>query len=350
MPMVKYLILLIFIISCAHKKVLRKELSLVIGCTIYDLDGKVLSSYPGEECVFFEDGSFITYDSKNRVLQRYDKKLSSVWSLNAHVHHGIHQTKNGDLLVNSSVINNKVRYDVLLLISPDGIIKKSYSFESNLAEIKKNFPHDEKFFKPYKADWDKNLNFTSEYTHLAASYEVQGDIKGFASSGSYLLTLNSLGRGAYVLAEDFSSLISYRKLPTKIFHDVQRYSETEIVYFVNSTSEDKAHIEIFDVVQNKVTRTIEKDFFAYFAGAVQLVDQHHFLVTDSNSNKGADPVLTHKGPLSIEERVKLSQNNFSRVIFMTDKGDIIKELHFDFKFNSARLVDVQSFLANNIRL
>lgn len=346
----KSILFLIFLLGCAHTKQIRKELSLVIGCNIYDLNGKVIAGFPGEECVFFDDGSFVTYDSKNRVLQRYDKNLSRVWSLNTHVHHGIHLTSAGDLLVNSSVINNMVRYDVLLLISPDGVIKQSYSFEKHLEEIKTNFPHVKKYFKPYKADWDKNLNFNSEYTHLAASYEVKKEIRGFAPKGSILLTFNSLGRGAYVLDRYFSKLISYRKLPPKIFHDVQRYSETEIVYFVNSSQEDKAHVEIFDVVQNKVTRKIEKDFFAYFAGAVQMVDQHHFLITDSKSNKGADPVLTHKGALSIEERVKLSQNNFSRVILMTDEGEIMKELHFDFKFNSARLVDVQNFLAKNIRL
>lgn len=357
--MIRYFLLLLVCISCAHKpevsKELFKDLSLVIGCSIYDLNGKLVTSFPGEECVFFEDGSFVSYDSKRKILERFDNKLSSRWKLNMHVHHGIHQTKSGDLLVNSSVIKNKVRYDVLKLVSMDGVIKKTFSFEEHLKDIKKYFSHEAKFFKPYKADWDKNLDFTSEYTHLAASYEVQKEIKDFAPAGSILLTFNSLGRGAYVLSEDFSSLINYRALPYKIFHDVQRYSDTKIVYFVNtSPSETPAHIEVFDVVQKQVTRKIDHDFFAYFAGGIQMLDQNYFLVTDSNSSKGVDPVLTHKNVfLSIEERISLSKNNFSRVVFISDETGnavIVKELHFDFKFNSARLMNVQRFLSENVRL
>lgn len=346
----KYLILFFFMMGCAHKKVIRDELSLVIGCSIYNMDGKIHKSFPGEECVFFDDGTFVTYNSKKKTLQKYDQKLSEIWSLNIHVHHGIHITEKGDLLINSSEVQKKIRYDKLLLVSQDGKIKNSFSFADHLEEIKKNFSHNQKYFVPYATDWEKNLDFTHEYTHLAASYEVSEEIKNFAPKGSYLLTFNSLGRGVYVLSADFSKLISYRKLPYKIFHDVQRFSDTEIVYFVNTSPESPAHVEVYDVVQNNVTRMIDKDFFAYFAGAIQFIDQRLFLVTDSNSNKGAQPVLKQTGVLSIEGRIELSKNNFSRVVLMTDEGEVIKELHFDFKFNSAKLVNVQKFLAKNIGL
>lgn len=361
----KYYLLIFLLMSCASRQhdqeinVLKNEgYSLVIGCMIYDLDGNLQSSYPGEECVFMEDGSFLSYDSKIQVLTKYDRTLKSLWKLNLHVHHGIKLLSNGDIIINSSIIkdhNNfkKVRFSNVVIISQEGKIKKSFSFFDHLNEVLKNSKRPVSDIKPYPANWDQNIDFDYEYTHLAGTYEVKAplmaDGKVFAPEGSFLLTFNSIGRGVYVLSPDIDKVINYKFLSNRIFHDIQPFSGTEVIFFVNTHKDQEAHVVIQDLSSGKPPENIYSDMFAYFAGAVQPINQDLFLVSDSKSTKGTSE-SKDESYLSVEERVKLSDQKFGRLLFINRSGRILRELNFEFRFQSGRMQNLKSFLQKNIRL
>lgn len=348
--MINLLVVFFMIIGCSHNTPTKKSLSLILGCSIHNQDGKIIKSFPGTNCVYFPDGSLVSYNPVEKLLQKFDKNLSVIWTLPLHVHHGIHLTHENKLLINSSVVKENIRYDEIFLIDLHGRIQKKYSFYEHFDEIKKNFVSGKHSFEPYKTSWDQNLNFTHEYSHLAASYEIAQDMPGFAQKGSILLTFNTYGRGVYVLSKDFNKITHYEKLTVGIFHDAQSVNSHEIVYFVNTGRDKRSRVEFYDVNKNKVSKTIDRDFFAFFAGSVQIVNDDLVLVTDGKSKHGKVPDLQIEKNLSLQNMVELSKETFNRIIYLSGKGEVIKELHLDFKIGSAKLQDVQSFLKHNLGL
>lgn len=343
------LILLIFLIGCAHKPALDNRLSLVIGCGIYDLEGKIIRSYPGSECIFFSDGSLLSYDPAKTKLQKFNAQMTELWSLKAHVHHGIHLTEDRKILLNSSIVKNNIRYDNLLLVNQDGKVEKTYSFLEHLNEITKNY-HAFKTPEPYETQWDQNLQFTKEFTHLAASYEVPYDMPGFAEKGSILLTFNTIGRGVYVLDKRFKSITRYQSLKVGIFHDAQTFSPDEFLYFVNSTSHSPARIEFFNTSHQQESKAIEADFFAFFAGSIQVVNPRLMVVTDGKSKYGQVPDVANTKDLNLPKMVELSKHTMNRVLFISDDGKILREIHLNFKASSAKVYNLQDFLKHNVGL
>lgn len=349
----KILFLLLLIVSCSHTSIVQKLQNqgqyIVSGCTIYDLEGKIIRSYPGLFCIFHEDGSYLSYDEKNLVLTKYDKDLKKLWSFNRHVHHEMKLTSSGDYLLNSSIVKKNIRYDEILLLSSHGKLIKHYSFYDHLKEIRRP-----KMDSPYRTNWEQNLKFEFEFTHLAASYEVPRDMKLddkiFAPKGSYLLSLNSLGSGVYILDEKMERILDYRHLPvSRIFHDAQLYSPTELIYFYNTgvihpeLPKDFAKVVIYDVFKNKISKEFSGDFYALFGGGVQVLSSDLFLISDTDSAFN----LEIKDKISKHEVHRLLKG---RVVFYSLKEGIVHEVHFNQPMQQVKMWDLQSFLEKNIGL
>lgn len=345
-------------VSLAQQVLKDKGNHVFIGCKIYDLEGQIVRSYPGDNCLFQDDGSFVSYDLKNKRLEKFNHQLKKLWSLEIHTHHGIKLTMGGDFLINSSTVRpygefKKVRFDEVVLVSQDGKIKKRFSFFDHLSKIVANNPPNYPK-KAVKRNWDENLDFTHELTHLASSHEVTETIQKngnvFAPKGSFLVTLNSAGKGVYVLDDSLTRIVNYKKIPSQIFHDVQPFFESNLIYLSNTAPGEKAHVAVYDVFSSEVIETREQDFLAFFGGGVHVIDRDLLLVTDSNSNKGSKESVDIKKWLSLEERRNISMKKLSRVVFLSRSQGVIKEIHFDFKFIVARFQNLSKFLKTSVPL
>jgi hypothetical protein len=361
--LLQFLLFVIPLTGFSHEKWKKDKLQelnnqgyyIVIGCNIYDVYGKVKRGYPGNDCIFHDDGSYLSYSLADQVLTRYSKNLKKEWSLKLHVHHGMNLTSNGDYLINSSVVENyqgnkKLRHDVILLVSQDGKINHKFSFRKFFEDYVKKKP----WLNPYKTHWDPNLDFDHEYSHLAASYELlkplKIDSKIVCEKGNFILTLNTIGKGAYILDADLSKIVGQINLSDDIFHDVQQFSNTKVIFFENSKGESKkpnasqAFVSIYDTIEKKIERRIDAHFSAFFGGGVQVIEDDLFMISDT-SLKIQQAETINK--MSFEERIRAHINGRSRLSFYSFAKGLVHEVIMDFQFNLGKMKKLKKFLDNN---
>lgn len=338
---------------------LRKEgYYLKAGCQIFDLDGKVVRSYPGRECLFLDDGSLLSYDTKKIRLTKYNEKLQPQWSLDRHVHHeATFQTPEGKFIIASSEKKDyqglkDVRFDEVIQVSASGKIEKTFSFTKNIAELRGQGK-----FDPYPFDWDSEYGFQYEMTHLAAIHPVMKtmkiDKKIFAPKGSFLLTLNVNGVGVYVLDEKLEKIIGYKRLSDLWFiHDVQQFSSSKLIYIINNyypkaiSRDEEFRIAIFDVFKNQITHDYTSDFYGLFGGSIQALRPDLFLVGDNGSRLGKVTRAHFKDVR--KARYLLHRKTKSRAIFYSPEQGKIHEIHLSFRVQNLRALKLGSFLKRNI--
>lgn len=295
-------LLILTLTSCAFKSrsgLISKldKYHIVEGCSIYDIDHNIIASYPGNECLFHDDGSFLSYDPNTFKLSKYDNKLSLLWELKLHVHHSIKLTSEGNYLINTSTIHpfagiKKVRFDQILLISPQGKILNNFSFYKERRLLQSHGYQD-----PMETSWEPNLDFTHEMTHVASSYEIlesiEQDGQVIIPKGSIIVATNAgAGPGAYVLSKDLHKAIKIYNLNEQLFHDVQQFSKSELIYFVNdgfvreTGGVTRAHVSYYDVLRREKIREIRAGFSSIYSGSVQVMDDDLLFITDANSKFG----------------------------------------------------------------
>lgn len=358
---------LLFLFRCSHleEKTIIKKLeddgySIVIGCEIFNLQGEMLRSFPGDQCLFFEDGSFLSYDPKKQELSKFKSNLSKDWTLHRHIHHGMTRTIDNNILLKSSSFHNyngkkNVRFDDLILINSSGEILGNFSFYETIQkfnQIKKRGPQ--------KTNWDQNISFNYEATHLASAYELQYPIekdgKVFAPKGSFLVSLNSLFSGAYIFNSDLSKLFGFIfLLRDNTFHDLQQYSSTELIYFLNNmntfpeSADQEAKIVIQNIYEKKISFEYLSGFDSTFGGSLQMISKDLIFISDSKS-RFSNPLKNRKNSILESERVLVYSSKKGRVIFYSPKLGILHEIHFDKPFSSAKLLKTKDFLSRVISI
>ncbi len=360
-------LLLLSLFSCTllkEKTIIQKleddGYGIVIGCEIFNLQGKILRSFPGDQCLFFEDGSFLSYDPARQELSKFKSNLSKEWTIHRHIHHTMTRTKDNNILLKSSSFHHyngikNVRFDDLILINPHGEILGNFSFYETIVklnQIKKRGPQ--------KTNWDQNIQFKNEATHLASAYELQYPIekdgKVFAPKGSFLVSLNSLFSGVYILNSDLSKLLGFiYVLRNNTFHDVQQYSSTELIYFLNNehtypdNPEQEAKIVIQNIYEKRFSHEYTSGFDSTFGGSVQFVSKDLIFISDSKS-RFSKMIKNRKNSTLESERVTVHSLKKGRVIFYSPKNGILYEIHFDKPFSSAKLVKIKDFMSKVISL
>lgn len=316
---------------------------LVIGCEVYDLEGNLKRSYPGVFCIFQDDGSVISYDATKMELTKYDRLLKKQWGLKRHFHHYMTLMNNGNLLVNSSMMKDtkgykKVRLDQVMIINQEGKILNTYTFQPDFS-IQRGFE------LPMKTKWDENLDFNYEFSHLAASDEVEYELPGIPS-GSIILTFNSQFNTTLFMDANLSKIIDYQNFHYPI-HDAQVINNKEIMMFRNNrkpvtTKDDFSGLVIYDIENQKEVYQFSEGSFGIFGGSVQKINEDIFLMSDMASKHS--PSENFQGKSLLE--VHLSKK--SRITLLSRSKGIIKELHFKTAFNNAKVQKLEKFLQNNI--
>lgn len=367
MKIIKLVLLLIFLHSCTFlkenpplKKIENDGYKITIGCDIYDLYGKLLVTFPGDQCVFFEDGSHVSYNPVLQELSKYDSFLKKKWTVKLHVHHGITVTQENNLLIKTSGFypyNGKknVRFDELILLNQEGKTLGRFSFYETIKEL-----NNVKKSQIVKTDWDRNISFEYEATHLPSVYEVLYPMKKedrlFAAKGSFLVSLNTSFSGIYVLSSDLSEIQKFTYVLTKhTFHDLQQYSETEVVYFLNNFQSnpqndgEKAKVVVQDIYKKIYTHEFDLNLYASYGGGVQVLSPDLFMISDVNSQFG-DLNLGINNSTDESLKIKLHNKRKGRIIFYSPKKGIVHELHFQKPFSNAKLNNLRGFLSKVIKL
>lgn len=361
----KIFFFLLFFVSCSSfiTKDMKSKLSqdgyhIVIDCSIFDLDGKIIKAYPGLDCVFEDDGSFISYDPEKFELTRFDKDLKKLWSLKIHLHHQVKKMGNGDYLVNSSEFKpfgnfKKVRFDRILKVSKDGKIINEFSYYKYLLSTTWA-----KSISPFKTSWDENLGDIYEFTHLASSYEVPYDVfdgKITYPKGSIVVTMNGGFKGITIVDPSFQKVMNYVRVShNETIHDGQFTSPSEIMFFKNTTYlhpislAEKASVKFYDVFNKKIKEEIYLDLYALFTGGAQLLESDILFISDSNSGQKITPSnFIELNEWDVILKKTTHSNMKSRAIFYNRKTKQVEQLHFDFSFKNAKLEKLTKFLELN---
>ena len=260
-----------------------RALSLQNGCAV-TLNEGLVKSYPGQICLFLDDGTFISTSEKG--LRRFNRDQTTMWELTGQFHHQVNLSpdKKRVLALSSEVVKrgNLVERDDLLLILDVETGKTIH--RRNAREIVK----DGKFIPPR---WGNNrllkaVNATLETSHFNSIYEVPKN-KG-ETKASYLkagnIIANSSGVGTVILSPDLRETLYFQPNPESYshqVHDVQVSSTGEFLLFNNLVYDPTLNyayssINKYDPVKNKTTFKYTAEakalFFSAACGGVQELD------------------------------------------------------------------------------
>lgn len=252
-------------------------------CTYLSLSGEVVARLPGNQCQLYPDDTRVIGHSD--VLYAEDKMKRQIWEIKKFYSH--HQIKiseiNDDLLTMNSLYTQHPKYiwmrsDQIVVVTKDGRISKSFSFldyyrKTRFASV------------PRKNTWstDSYQNISYERTHInsfSEIYTVKNDRKILTGYVAYCAHLKKL----YVFDTELKNIVKVIDMKGRAAHDVQQYSENELIYFLNFKSEEKqtrSRIEILDLKNEKFKKLyVNKSFKQHFAacGSVQTLPGHQLFV------------------------------------------------------------------------
>jgi hypothetical protein len=261
-----------------------KELRFQQGCGVFNiyLEFKV---FPGQHCVFLEDGSFIS--SGTDGVRRFNPDGSVKWVTPGNYHHqlNISPDKKRILGIQQAVLkydDKNVKDDSLVVLDKE---TGKVIYERTAHDLlKENGLHP--LIWPYQ-DEHSGLKADTEISHFNSIYEIGKNDKektvSFLKAGN--LIVNSAGIGFFILTPDLSKTLYYTKYPASIdsrIHDVQVSNDGKILLynnFVNDPSRGKTFsaIQKFDPVTNRasdefVSEPVEMFFSAIGGGAQELDD------------------------------------------------------------------------------
>jgi hypothetical protein len=316
---------------------------IVIDCSIYSMEGKLLRALPGKQCRFLSDGSWVSRDQKSEELVFHNKNLQEMWRVKSHFHHLLTLTKSNQLLATASSVHRfmkqKTRFDVLMLVNLEGQVVAQYDFFKNLPEIKKISDLEKHKLTPF--DWDKGTisDVRVEFSHVNSIYEIPENptvrrIPAFAKGN---IVVNAMGLDAiYIFDPHLTHIIwTYRFVPESgrslgINHDVQILSNGHLLIYANQLVRDgkifSALIEFDPITEREVWR-YESDppenFSSKFCGGVQILENDHVFFSDT----------THR----------------SQAIEITRDGKKVRSISIERKgIQDAKQEDLGDFLKNSI--
>jgi hypothetical protein len=272
-----------------------KSLSLINACRIFSIEGKHIKTYPGQICIFLEDGSFISAHEK--TIRRISKENEIIWEKAGHFHHQVNLTpdKQRILALSSDVIVDKSenkRQDKFMILSLDGKIlheqKAEYLFKE-AGVISKDMA--------MMSTLAREMNARNEISHFNSFFEIP--VLSKKSSAPFIKTgniiVNSLEFGLFVLSPDLSKVLHHTLFKRSLdhhVHDVQVNKNGNFIYFnnlANGKSEDEKilyrHSEINEVhpLTHKVINTFSGSpkqlFHSAICGNIQELNSDLWLFT-----------------------------------------------------------------------
>lgn len=255
------------------------------GCSLYNFDRK-LRTFPGDFCVFLDDGSFISATEKS--MRRYSPTLEIVWETPGHFHHQLNLTPDKKRLLALSGILEKrkgkiFRDDELMILDLDGKILH----RKKMLEL---FPS----VSLSPVEWGgsphiKALGADLETSHFNSIYEVPRN--SYSGSIPWLragnIVVNGYAHGILFLSPNLSQVLKhvpYKGSVENALHDVQVTVDGRLLVFNNWVSgrENRSSaVELFDPVQGTTETVFMTDppeaFYSQACGGVQELGKLYFI-------------------------------------------------------------------------
>lgn len=216
-----------------------KSLSLINACRIFTLEGKHIKTYPGQICIFLDDGSFISAHEK--MIRRISKDNEILWEMAGHFHHQVNLTpdKQRILALSSDATIGAVekqRQDKFIIFSLDGKILHEQKADFLFKEA--NVPFKE---LPLPSALARQMNARNEISHFNSFYEIPAltnkSPAPFIKTGNIIV--NSLEFGLFILSPDLSKVLHHTLFKNSLdhhVHDVQVNRNGNFIYFNNLAS------------------------------------------------------------------------------------------------------------------
>lgn len=261
-----------------------KDYQFKTGCRIFNLKGEVLKSFPGDICLYFDDGKLLTATDKG--LDFYDPGFKHLWNIPVIIHHGLalSNDKKKILAMGSEFVKfkkNKKRIDKLMVIDLGGKILHQVLSTTLFKQAGA-----EPLIRKYVQD-------DVEITHFNSFFEIPAiKIKTelpYLKEGNFIV--NGREDGLFILSPDLQKVELFTLLPQSVLHqvhDAQVLANGHLLIFNNvtigSTKDLKySSIQEIDFQTNEVVfefTTIPKTaFFSPVSGAVQKLDEDHYLIS-----------------------------------------------------------------------
>lgn len=290
--MIHILGILLFLVSARASS--WKTFHLVSECRIYDLKDRLILEYPGAMCKFLSDGSFINVTT--RGISLIDKNFHVIWHIEGHFHHQIALSENGQkiLALSSEIVsrdNIKQRVDKVMTIDLKGNVIHQVLSDDLLKQAKiekKPLAIGPVLFERFKVE--------VELTHFNSFYEIPKlntkHVPDYIKQGNFIL--NGRHDGIFIVSADLKTLLHHFNLSQSInhaVHDVQVMEDGNYLLF-NNTMKTSQPMLLFSAIQeiDSNTKKVVYEFsgnpkgifHSYVSGAVQKLDQNHYLLTHPN--------------------------------------------------------------------
>lgn len=252
------------------------------GCRIYAPAQLVVRVLPGERCLFFDNGDFI---SSGPGHIRYYSSLGEVkWEVKGHFHHQMNFSNDRQRILAISSVVGKVgrdelkRYDLLMILGIDGKIHATLALDRALEEAGIN--------PILQVNQHKMIPIESEGSHLNSFYEIPPLKRGvsapdYVAPGSFVV--NGLRQGVLFIDKELKRITKQWVSPFSMVHSVHDAQITErgqLIYFNNFASLEKnKQFSTIDEVDLKTSRKVleiksgpEAFFYSRHSGSVQVLN------------------------------------------------------------------------------
>lgn len=288
---------------------------LLIRCSIFNSERKLIRSYPGFMCDFAPDGSFVSHGER---LNYYSPRNELLWSLPGPFHHQVKFSEDQKtILTLGSEVLNGVRYDTVVRTDRSGRIEKVFRFSNFTRDLYRWARRPEGRHFLFKDRHFPGVHWES--SHANAIYELPSsnleDKHTAFKAGNYLVTISNLGL-VVILDRDLKQILwsfSHPEAFYGVIHDVQLLPEGRLLVYNNAYGKRgqwQTVLEEIDPLSGKVLwRHKPPDKFAIDAGGgVQKLRNGNILFSDTSKvgrvveiSPAGEEVWTLTNPFEIPE-------------------------------------------------
>ncbi len=244
------------------------------GCSIFNEAGELKERFPGNQCHFFDDGTFVSLT--DNYVRMFSPGNEILWEVKGNFHHQLNTSLDQKRIFTMTEYNRdengkKVREEAVMILSREGKILVNKNL-NELIETKKKWS---------VAPFGKSGVSKEEVSHLNSIYEIPPNSSPLSYLKAGNIIINSLHLGAIILDPELKKELNTIKFPESVghmVHDVQVTPEGKIIYFNNSLKNfpDKSAPEMFDPITKQSTALVSDEtmkFISHACGSVQIVNK-----------------------------------------------------------------------------
>ncbi len=299
-----------------YSKENRQKYFLVDGCQIYNVDGVLVRNFIFEMCSFMDNGSLLSADIDNLYI--YDNKMRLEHSIkDVNAHHQINRDSKGNFLILGSDFGvhqkKPIRFDKFIVISPKGVVLKSYSFKDHADFISQEpcSRIDEQIkSNDNKKQAKKYFKEAFEYSHFNSFYEIPPQktpsSNPYFKEGNFVVN-SSTCKKIYIFNSSLDKIVSSvdknngniesEVFATRWMHDIQPTEDSKLIIYRNTCSKKDLKCSSIDIVSNDLKKTYFSfsrkkpiNFYSPVCGGVQVLKDDSIIFSEVIDNL---PYVTH---------------------------------------------------------